>query len=88
MIDLVPIRFKHEESGLYIELTDSSKNTWKIVDDFRYVLSRSGKMVYEPLPSNRTEKFIQSIQFNSLEEAKNALYEYLGNENEKIRNNT
>jgi len=75
--DFKAVKFFHEDSGFFIELVDSAQDKWKVIDGFQYVLTRSGKVIYEPLPSNRTEKFIVESRFDSFDEAKAALLQFL-----------
>lgn len=53
-------------SGMYIERR--SDCTWAVVDG-NHVLDKSGSFVYEPLPSSRSEEFLEATRYNSAEEA-------------------
>lgn len=54
-----------------IELRESDQGErWVIKEGGRACLSKSlGEFVYEPMPSNRTDDFLDDTRFNSMEEA-------------------
>ena len=50
--------------------TFNNKNDkWVVATNYGEVMSKTGKFVLEPMPSNRSDQFIKATRFNSAEDA-------------------
>jgi hypothetical protein len=78
MKDLIPIKYmipwpeQMVDRTYYISARINGKTgeTKWVIEEMGFVIDKkSGKFVYEPLPSDRDDNFIARTRFNSVEEA-------------------
>ena len=77
----------YNNTDVKIEARDqlSGLRWWVVIIFNRYVLSKKEKgWVFDPMPSTRTNKFIEDTRFHSIDEAHDAWLEFVKESEKKL----
>lgn len=71
-LDQRPNNIGSTECGIFIELVNQKSSAKYAVRQSVFVLSKKGIWYYEPMPSNRTDQFLEECRFATLDDAVHA----------------
>lgn len=84
-MNLIPVEYVIDDKdwSVHISARRNSEGQVKwVVEELRSVMDKhTGKFEYEPMPSHRTEEFIDRTRFESVEEAYLAYMGFYGDKN-------
>lgn len=63
--------------------TKGEVSSW-VVKNCDEVLNKDGEWEYEPMPSSRTDDFLERTRFSNLEDARRAYEKYRKEQNDKL----